>query len=105
MFAGYTIAGQLGSGAMGEVYLAQHPGLPRRDALKLLARATLTHCRKSTFELRSLSCCRRCTSRCLWSAITPRRKCQLVLGGQLGLSVPAGGGDGPHRHVHPVVLQ
>jgi serine/threonine protein kinase len=35
-FAGYTIIRLLGSGAMGEVYLAQHPRLPRRDALKLL---------------------------------------------------------------------
>jgi serine/threonine-protein kinase len=35
-FAGYTIIRLLGSGGMGEVYLAQHPRLPRRDALKLL---------------------------------------------------------------------
>ena len=36
MFAGYTIIRLVGSGGMGEVYLAQHPRLPRRDALKLL---------------------------------------------------------------------
>jgi serine/threonine-protein kinase len=35
-FAGYTIVRMLGSGGMGEVYLAQHPRLPRRDALKVL---------------------------------------------------------------------
>lgn len=35
-FAGYRIIRLLGSGGMGEVYLAQHPRLPRRDALKLL---------------------------------------------------------------------
>lgn len=35
-FAGYTIVQLLGAGGMGEVYLAQHPRLPRRDALKVL---------------------------------------------------------------------
>jgi serine/threonine protein kinase len=35
-FAGFTIVRLVGSGGMGEVYLAQHPRLPRRDALKLL---------------------------------------------------------------------
>jgi serine/threonine protein kinase len=37
VFAGYTVLRLLGSGAMGEVYLAQHPRLPRRDALKVLS--------------------------------------------------------------------
>jgi len=36
VFAGYTVVRMLGSGAMGEVYLAQHPRLPRTEALKLL---------------------------------------------------------------------
>jgi serine/threonine-protein kinase len=36
-FAGYAILRRLGSGAMGEVYLVQHPRLPRRDAMKVLA--------------------------------------------------------------------
>ena len=35
-FAGYTIVRLLGAGGMGEVYLAQHPRLPRNDALKVL---------------------------------------------------------------------
>jgi serine/threonine protein kinase, bacterial len=35
--AGYTILRLLGSGGMAEVYLAQHPRLPRRDALKILS--------------------------------------------------------------------
>ena len=39
VFAGYTIVRLLGSGGMGEVYLAQHPRLLRRDALKVLSSA------------------------------------------------------------------
>lgn len=35
-FAGYTIVRQIGAGGMGEVYLAQHPRLPRQEALKVL---------------------------------------------------------------------
>src|SRR4051794_12605521 len=35
-FAGYRILRLLGSGGMGEVYVVQHPRLPRRDALKVL---------------------------------------------------------------------
>src|SRR6478672_5480236 len=35
-FAGYRILRQLGSGGMGEVYLVQHPRLPRQEALKVL---------------------------------------------------------------------
>src|SRR5207249_797086 len=35
-FAGYTVIRLLGSGGMGEVYLVEHPRLPRRDALKIL---------------------------------------------------------------------
>jgi serine/threonine protein kinase, bacterial len=36
-FDGYTVLRPLGSGGMAEVYLAQHPRLPRQDALKILA--------------------------------------------------------------------
>lgn len=35
-FAGFTIIKQIGAGGMGEVYLAKHPRLPRREALKIL---------------------------------------------------------------------
>jgi ABC-type amino acid transport substrate-binding protein len=36
VFAGYTILRSVGSGGMGEVYLVQHPRLPRHEALKVL---------------------------------------------------------------------
>ncbi|MGB3707966.1 serine/threonine-protein kinase [Gordonia sp. (in: high G+C Gram-positive bacteria)] len=34
--AGYQVLGPLGEGGMGQVFLVEHPRLPRRDALKLL---------------------------------------------------------------------
>jgi hypothetical protein len=37
VFAGYVIQRMLGTGGSGEVYLAQHPRLPRLDALKVLS--------------------------------------------------------------------
>src|SRR5262245_42080724 len=40
VFAGYVIQRLLGTGGMGEVYLAQHPRLPRQDALKILSLAS-----------------------------------------------------------------
>src|SRR5262249_32386496 len=42
VIAGYTIVRMLGSGGMGEVYLARHPRLPREDALKVLSAAVST---------------------------------------------------------------
>ena len=48
LFAGYTIERLLGSGGMGEVYLAQHPRLPRHDALKILASAQTAASGEST---------------------------------------------------------
>ena len=39
LFAGYRILRPLGFGGMGEVYLVQHPRLPRQDALKILPAA------------------------------------------------------------------
>lgn len=40
VFAGYVIERLLGTGGMGEVYLAKHPRLPRHDALKILSLAS-----------------------------------------------------------------
>src|SRR6185503_10612340 len=40
IFAGYVLQRLLGTGGMGEVYLAQHPRLPRQDALKILSSAS-----------------------------------------------------------------
>ncbi|MCV7401599.1 serine/threonine protein kinase [Mycobacterium fragae] len=40
VFAGYVIQRLLGTGGMSEVYLAQHPRLPRHDALKILSLAS-----------------------------------------------------------------
>ena len=40
-FAGYTIVRMLGTRGTGEVYLAQRPHLPRRDALKILPAAMI----------------------------------------------------------------
>jgi serine/threonine protein kinase len=37
VFAGYRILQVLGAGTMGTVYLAQHPRLPRHDAVKVLS--------------------------------------------------------------------
>jgi serine/threonine protein kinase len=45
VFAGYTILRLLGVGGMGEVYLVQHPRLPRHEALKVLP-AELTNDRE-----------------------------------------------------------
>lgn len=39
IFAEYTILKLLGAGAMGKVYLAQHPRLPRLEAVKVLRRS------------------------------------------------------------------
>jgi serine/threonine protein kinase len=40
VFAGYVLERLLGTGGMGEVYLVQHPRLPRHDALKIMSLAS-----------------------------------------------------------------
>lgn len=51
VFAGYTILRLLGAGGMGEVYLVQHPRLPRREALKVLpAELTSDHEYRERFD-------------------------------------------------------
>ncbi|MCX2712685.1 serine/threonine-protein kinase [Mycolicibacterium sp. J2] len=49
VIAGYTVVRSLGAGGMGEVYMAQHPRLPRRDALKVLG---ATVCADSEYRRR-----------------------------------------------------
>jgi serine/threonine-protein kinase len=49
VIAGYTVLRSLGAGGMGEVYLAQHPRLPRQDALKVLS---ATVCADSEYRVR-----------------------------------------------------
>jgi serine/threonine-protein kinase len=49
VIAGYTVVRSLGAGGMGEVYLAQHPRLPRRDALKVLSASV---CSESEYRQR-----------------------------------------------------
>ena len=51
-FAGYTIVRLLGRGGMSEVYLAQHPRLPRRDALKILPEPTMLEMADTGFRTR-----------------------------------------------------
>jgi serine/threonine-protein kinase len=53
VFADYTIVRQLGRGGMGEVYLGQHPRLPRRDALKVLRTEVLAMLRRRERVLQS----------------------------------------------------
>ncbi|MFD3706111.1 serine/threonine-protein kinase [Nocardia sp. NPDC058658] len=51
VLAGYRIERRLGGGGMGAVYLAQHPRLPRRDALKVLdARLAVEPTFRARFE-------------------------------------------------------
>ncbi|WP_419776453.1 hypothetical protein [Mycolicibacterium fortuitum] len=48
-FAEYRVQRLLGSGGMGEVYLVEHPRLPRFDALKVLRQEV---CGDASFQAR-----------------------------------------------------
>jgi serine/threonine protein kinase len=58
-FAGYRILRLLGSGGMGEVYLAQHPRLPKKVALKVLsAEVSANADYRARFELEADLACK-----------------------------------------------
>ncbi|MEU0504912.1 serine/threonine-protein kinase [Nocardia sp. NPDC005998] len=51
IIGGYRIEKQIGAGGMGTVYLARHPSLPRKDAIKVLgAQHTSDHEFRTRFE-------------------------------------------------------